>query len=214
MNINWKRIPAVLHHIEFEVSGDSDWRPYGLTITPVIEDALQKSGELVKKKKMQDNDIEQVRAYMRQYPQFPMFYNHLCNYYMLTNQWALAQQVTDESLKAHPNYFYNGVMQSSIWMQSQTDCPKMPALMRHWNIVAYAGGRAKFAEHEVIAFYLLAANYHLLADQVEVADMFIYFLEVSGADPNRPNIKALRQKVDVMMSLKKLMNFGKRGKKK
>lgn len=42
MKINWKRIPAILRTIAFEVSVDPGWTPYGLVITPAIEDALHR----------------------------------------------------------------------------------------------------------------------------------------------------------------------------
>lgn len=57
----------------------------------------------------------------------------------------------------------------------------------------------------MLAFYLITAQYHLKTDQIELADRYIYFLEVSGANPNRQNIKTLRQNVDILMNMKKLM---------
>lgn len=208
MNINWKRIPKVLHEIEFEVSGDPDWTPYGLTITPETEAALQKSNKLARRGKMQDEEVALIKGFMRQFPEVPMFYNHLFNYYILAGQLESAKAIAEESSKAHPFYFYNGIMQTTLWIESGADLSGIPALMRHWNIVAYAGGRAKFENHEVLAFYLIAAHYHLLIDEVRAADMFVYFLEVMDDESEHPNVKAFRQKVDRMMVLHKMAKSG------
>ena len=201
MNINWKRIPKVLHEIEFEVSGDPNWNPYGLTSNPEIEAALLQSREIARQAKIQDKDVALINGFMRQYPKIPMFYNHLFNYYILTNQLESAKAIADESRKAHPYYFHNGIMQAYIWVELDADLSGIPALMHHWNIVAYAGGRTKFENHEVLAFYLFAAHYHLRIDEVKTADMFVYFLEVVGDNSDHPNVKALRQKTDRMKAL-------------
>lgn len=91
-------------------------------------------------------------------------------------------------------------------MNSDTDRPKLPVLMRSWNIIAYAG-RNKFAEHEVRGYYLLAAAYFLRNMQVEQADGFVYFLEAATVESAHPNIGFLRKKVtDVQKLIKK--HFG------
>jgi hypothetical protein len=53
-------------------------------------------------------------------------------------------------------------------------------------------------------FYLLAAEYYLWNMQVDLADQFVYFLEVSCSDPDHPSIGVLRKKVtDIQKLLRK-----------
>lgn len=199
-NMNWKRIPKVLHNITFEVSGDPDWTPYHLMFTPVVEKAIEESSEAMRDKSAGNTAAQSIRQFIRQYPRFPMFKNHLFTYYYLRGETVAAQQVIDECLQAHPDYFYNGIMQATLWMRSDTDRPKLPVLMRGWNIIAYAG-RNKFVEHEVRGYYLLAAEYYLWTMQVDQADGFVYFLEAASPEPDHPNIGALRKKVTEVQKL-------------
>jgi hypothetical protein len=194
MKIDWKRIPKVLHDITFEVSGDPNWNPYHLVFTPAVEDAIAAAAEVMRDKQSGAAAVQMMQQFIRQHPRFPMFKNHLFTHYYLKGKYAAAQQIIDECLAAHPEYFYNGIMQAMLWMRSDADRPKLPVLMRGWNIVAYAG-RSKFAEHEVRAYYLLAAEYYLWNMQADLADQFVYFVEASCSDPDHPNIGALRKKV-------------------
>jgi len=202
MNLDWKRIPKVLHNITFEVSGDSNWNPYTIVITPAVEDAIAAASQVIGDKQGGDAAIQKLQQFVRQYPRFPMFKNHLFSHYFLIGNPAAAQQVIDECLQAHPDYFYNGIMQATLWMNLDADRPKLPVLMRSWNIIAYAG-RNKFAEHEVRGYYLLAAEYYLRDMQVNQADGFVYFLEAATAEPDHPNIGLLRKKVTQVQKLMK-----------
>lgn len=204
--MDWKRIPKVLHEITFEVSGDSDWNPYNIVITPAVEDAIAASSQMIYDKQGGDAATQKLQQFAQQYPRFPMFKNHLFSHYFLTGKYAAAQQVIDECLVAHPDYFYNGIMQATLWMQSDAERQKLPILMHNWNIVACAG-RTKFAEHEVRAYYLLAAEYYLRNMQVEQADGFVYFLEAATAESEHPNIGLLRKKVTNVQKLMK-KHFG------
>ncbi len=40
MQINYSKIPKVLHNIEFHISEDADWDPYGLKVTAACERAI------------------------------------------------------------------------------------------------------------------------------------------------------------------------------
>ena len=195
ISVNWDRIPSVMHTMDFEISGDPDWSPYPLLFTDAVEDAITASSEAAHKRSAGDAFAQKIRQFAQQFPSFPMFKNHLFNHYYLNQRPEEAQKVLDECLEAHPDYYYNGIMQGSLWMRSDADRPKLPTLMRDWNIVAYAG-RDKFAEHEVRAYCLLAAEYHLICLQPDEADKFVYFLEVLCAEPDHPNIRALRAKLD------------------
>ncbi len=201
MTINWKRIPPVLHSISFEVVGeDRNWNPMGLIITPDIEKALELSAKAMNDFTLEHSSEQKIRQLIQQYPQVPMLKNHLFVFYYQSSRLEAAQQVINECLEAQPDYFYNGVMQSMLWIKSDADREKLPVLMRGWNIVAYAG-RAKFAEHEVLSYYLTAAEYYLYSGKIELADQFIYFLEASHSNPKHKNIQNLRQKVEAIKKL-------------
>lgn len=125
-----------------------------------------------------------------------MFKNHLFSYYFLNKLAVEAQQVIDMCTKTHPNYFYNRIMQAQLWLQSEAHASKLPDLMQHWDIVAYAG-RSKFEGHEVRAYYLAAADYHLQVGKITLADGFVYFLEAVSSEPDHKNIQMMRKKVDI-----------------
>lgn len=195
-----KRIPAVLNSIEFEVVGDSDWTPYQHKITQEVEDALKAAAQVARNGPNSDRSVAQIRKYIERYPTFPMFKNYLITFYSKHNRLNEAQQVIDECRAAHPEYFYNEVMQAGQWITEKKNLDKIPALLAHWDITAYAG-RAKFAEHELRVFYLTVANYCLETFDMKNADGFVYFLEYLTHEKDHPNLLHLRKKIELLRGL-------------
>ncbi|MCK6693844.1 MAG: hypothetical protein L6Q97_17320 [Thermoanaerobaculia bacterium] len=56
---------------------------------------------------------------------------------------------------------------------------EIPGLVNDWNIVEYAD-RNTFAYHEVMNYYILAAEYHFQKGDKKQAQGFLYFLELMG----------------------------------
>jgi len=139
ISVNWDRIPKVLHTIDFEISNDPDWDPYHLQFTDAVENAMAIASDAVFERTTGDTIAQKIRGSAQDFPDFPMFKNYLFNHYYSNKRPKEAQKVVGECLKAHPDYFYNGIMQISLWMDSDADRAKIPGLMCDWDIVAYAG---------------------------------------------------------------------------
>jgi len=88
MNLDWKRIPKVLHNITFEVSGDSNWNPYHIVITTAVEDAIAAASKVIHDKQGGDAAIQKLQQFAQQYPRFPMFKNHLFSHYFYIDEEA------------------------------------------------------------------------------------------------------------------------------
>lgn len=83
------------------------------------------------------------------------------------------------AIQENPEYFYGRLMLANSLMLIPGRHAEIPTLVNHWNIVEYAG-RNTFAYHEVMNYYILAAEYHFQKGDKKQAQGFLYFLELMG----------------------------------
>lgn len=177
--IDFTKIPKVLHNIEFNISGDPDWDPYGLRMTDACRRALGAAHAAVEHKETMG--AQKIRNAIRRYPRVPMFKNHLWRFYLAVGHEDLALATAEAAMLENPEYFYGRLMLATCLMNLQRHIPEIPALMHQWNIVDYAG-RSQFAAHEVLNYYLIAVEYHYKTGNRTEAQGYLYFLSVAGFD--------------------------------
>lgn len=177
MQINYSKIPKVLHNIEFHISEDADWDPYGLKVTEACERAIATAHEAVVKKAFLG--AQTIRNFIRRYPQIPMFKNHLWRYYLAVGYTDQAMGAAEQAIQENPEYFYGRLMLANSLMLIPDRRAEIPGLVNQWNIVEYAG-RNTLAYHEVMNYYILAAEYYFQKGDKKQAQGFLYFLELMG----------------------------------
>lgn len=175
--VDFSRIPKVLHDIQFIIAEDPEWDPYDLKVTEACVRAIGEAHAAVTDPKIMA--AQKIRNYIRQYPKVPMFKNHLWRFYISVGFIDMALQAAEEAIQENPTYFYGKLMLANTLMFIPKRLSEIPALLQHWNIVAHAS-REELCYHEVLNYYVLAVEYHLEIKDLKSARGYLYFLEVAG----------------------------------
>ena len=189
--IDYSKVPKVLHNLEFSTAEDPDWNAYDLKMTEACLRALAAANEAVTNKETMG--AQKIRNFIRRYPQVSMFKNHLWRFYLALGFDDMALGAAEQAIVENPNYFYGPLMLANMLLTRPNRRPEISALLKHWNIVDYAG-RDKFAYHELMNYYLVAAEYHHATKDQKEARHFLYFLSIAGFG-KEPAFLQLKRKV-------------------
>ncbi len=182
-----------MHDIEFHISEDPEWDPYGLRVTAACQRALKAANEAVLNKEFMGG--QKIRNFIQRYPNIPMFKNHLWRFFVACGFKDQALETAEQAILENPGYFYSRLMKAnSLMMQaSHPRLAEIPGILCDWNIVTFAG-RNELAHHEVLNYYLLAAEYYFQKGDKKQCQGFLYFLQVMGFD-SAPAFEAAKSRM-------------------
>ncbi len=144
-------------------------------ITPEINKAILAAHKQALSGKMSNE--KKILSMIAKYPHIPHFKNYLSALYEKAGNAFKAFKVTDEIIKAHPDYLFGKINLAAKYLAND-DLEKIPEVLgKDLELQALCPDRDTFHISEVTSFYNIATRYYLKVEDLEGIQSCCDFLE-------------------------------------
>lgn len=162
--------PRHLQMHQYQISFDVMESPYD----QYYQDQLDELREAAEKAYIvtMENPAEAIavnREYVKKYPKFPAFYNHLSNAYKLADNKEASDKITVELYEKFPEYLFAKIGYAHMLMDEERYEEAIQVFEGKFSLDHVYPDRTVFHFSEVLSFNLFLCRYFVLTDRLDIA---------------------------------------------